>query len=507
MKNKNYSIARTIHFSQITVLGLVFTSAISAQAKVYLCQDIFLNLPKVAYLEGEEQNKAIAEINESLVKRAEATEDKLQQERTIKYDVVIVGAGPHGVSAAASFKSSAPELKVLIISSDLPGHVFNNVGDAMWINSPELAGGVSSNILPGTELGLRHLGEVTDYKMASDLGNYVAATLEGSKSDLLLTKVTRISTKKSATAAANTGKQFTEELYLNNGLTVEARQVIVATGLGQPRMVIKDPKEIEAVKKLMDQESTKSQNKPRTVEIFDDAMKRWAGVIQQTPGQRPTEGYKNSDVLIIGSGDSANVLAEGLTGRGPGKLYGLTENGVVGQVQEDFMVGAKLGVKSLTIASMKATSPESFKKENKRRYDETVAVQVGIDIHGAPKVVSMMPFKSSENTYKVTVMFDNAVVKTFDHVLIATGYENNVFSLLGETSLSSTPIYGSVGGQQTIIATGIQNRNIQIAGPAAGAITNDADLANSITKNGASINVLGLKTKAMVDHIIGKLRK
>lgn len=497
---KPTSATKNIHvFSKTFLLILAFLQAVSAEASVYLCQDLFLDLPSVAYLERDEQSHAFEIVKKKLIARSEQTKQKLKtlHGAPANYDVVIVGSGPHGSVSAALLSSLAPHLKVLDISNDVPGSVFNNIGDAIWINSPELASGVSSNVLPGTNLGLRHIGEVTNFKMASDLGNYIASTLESSTSDLLIgAKVEKMTVK---------ADNKTEELILSNGHTINARYVIMATGLGSPRWGIKNAKEILMLKMVIEREAKIEQWQPRSVEFFDDTMKRLNSAIHKNPGMQVTYGYKNSDVLIIGDGDSGNVVAEALTGRGPGKLYGLSSNGSVGQVQEAFKVGKEHGVKSLTIAGMKAHDPESFKQYNKRRYDSTVANQIGSDIMGAPKVVSMVP-EVSNGKMKVAVVFEGGEARVYDHVIIAAGYENNVFNLLGGTPDSRVPIYGKIDGRETVVATGLTDRKtVGIVGTAAGNISSEADLDASITKNGASINILAGKTKAFILGLIKDL--
>ena len=265
------------------------------------------------------------EMESYLRARSATTKIKLRDGQS-NYDVVIIGAGVHGVIAAATVAKTNPNLSVLLVErSDTAASNFRYARDMFRINSSNRASSEKRKPLPG-EGNINELPnlpiQVSDltaekYPSANDLSIAVLAGLYGIMKTYPNFDVAMNTEVKSAIKAG--AKVVGFKLESRDGLAtmkVGATKSIVTTGLGKPKAVF--PIKVSASTRAALKDLDNSSEFPKVVS-FEDAFR----ILSQKAN--PLKFFAGKKIGIVGSGDSANVFIEFLLGYAPKKAYGSSD--------------------------------------------------------------------------------------------------------------------------------------------------------------------------------------
>jgi hypothetical protein len=421
------------------------------------------------------RERLMTRVDEEINSRSRALRTAIQAGRpeAKQFDVVIVGGGIHGSVVASSLPA---HLKVLVVEEhpQVLGY-FRSFGRSFRINSPELPQG-SANYLPNGRVQLRDLSPNRRFAEAEDLGNAAGLNLYASAAEVLTgTRVTKIHAEGAGPA----------RLELAGVGEIESQAVVVATGLGSPKIAIKNPEAATLLRLGSEAADGFPVREAPAVMIFDQAMARAhqakrAGIGFQTL-------YQGDEVAVVGGGDSANVIVEALTGGpgGPAKIHWYRQ---------------------------KAANAAEFREANAERYHESVS-----GLFDRPDLLAPVPeyvegvrqvTVNGKVRFEVTHLLPNGETETrlVDKILLATGYESGVADLLGaagELRQVRGPASGigsnTVLGQQFVGEDG--PLAVFVAGPAAGAMATAEELARTITKNQVSINVTAPRSAGLAERL------
>lgn len=441
-----------------------------------------------------------------------ATKRKIEQivnsGRDVKYDVVIIGAGIHGVIHAASLMRENPNLHVLLIeNSDTAAANFRLARDMFRINSSNRASTQSRLPVPG-EGNINELPslpiQVSDltaekYPSANDLAIPLVTGLYGlNKSyanvDVLFnTKVVK------AIAARTDGEVKGVSIEFEGSkkeYSVNAQVVVATTGLGTPKI----PFEVVRREKSKDELAriARLEKMPQIV-TFEEAFR------MLSQNSNPIEFFAGKKVGIVGSGDSANVFIEFLLGYAPKKAYGISDAqektpdriywfGQDAKTCEQFITGIvdKDGKKITSGARNRyAQIGTGFRSSSKDR--DPI-------LKSAPKVKKAIEGRRGR---EVQVELADGTRKDVDFLIVATGYEQQIRQLFetreandvaffdkyfdfveGKTSISK--------GESVRIGRSLRSdrsnggMSFLVTGPAAGKLPKDEELLG-IIQNSVSI--------------------
>lgn len=534
----------------ILAAGIVFSSiqeTVAAPSELKICSNVFqmeptgnrrFELPLVSKLDSDKfespvrispqmkevrakflsllKNDAIrgtiaSSLEVELRMASSATKRKIQQieksGRSVKYDVVIIGAGIHGVIHAASLMRENPNLHVLLIeSSDTAAANFRLARDMFRINSSNRASSQSRLPVPG-EGNINELPslpiQVSDltaekYPSANDLAIPLVTGLYGlNKSyanvDVLFdTKVTKLISSSSGGEVEGVRIEFDGA----KKATVKSQIVVATTGLGTPKIpfeVVKRSKTKEELAKYA------SLEKMPQIVTFEEAFR----MLSQS--SNPIEFFSGKKVGIVGSGDSANVFIEFLLGYAPKKAYGISDAqektpdriywfGQDAKTCEQFITGivGANGQKQTTGARNRyAQIGTGFRSSSKDRSPI---------LKSAPKVKKAVEGRRGR---EVRVELADGSRKDVDFLIVATGYEQQIRQLFeaandandiaffdknfdyveGKTSISK--------GESVRIARSLRSKrpgslSFVVTGPAAGKLPKDEELLG-IIQNSVSI--------------------
>jgi hypothetical protein len=440
-------------------------------------------------LAAEIQKRITTQSNENRAKLNARSKANL---RTI-YDIVVVGAGIHSAIFNATIARNYPEARVLTIeASDTLVKVFNGCGPMFRINSPEL-GTATANLIASSPV---QLAQLTDAKFATAemLGQVAMFALFNSTSGFLLeARVDKIE---------RSGDMYT--VRMQDGLTVVARHVVVATGLGQPDLKTDDKATYALVKDETSKACTLGETVP-DIQFFDDAVQKAKLTLDM--GLSPLAAYAGKRVMVVGAGDAGNVWVEFLLGKAPAEVYAK---------QKTPLEAAKtiwLGQKSKTI--------DEFKAANKPRYHEPLKdLYADTRIEMTAAKLSTIRYAAGEDAKKgkfavSAVNGDKTEAHFVDQIIIATGYKNLAPMLVAHCGPSPQlqPIKGPANGigESTALALQVKTsdsvlQKVYVIGPAAAPLAADDELKATITKNHHSINVLGPRSEGLANLIIKALQ-
>lgn len=231
------------------------------------------------------------------------------------FDVVVIGSGPHGTSAATFISQNHPQLRTLVVDQNpqLGGGWRNNgPNPSLYMNSRVRKANYKIPPIPRTPGNINPMGryatlELADvvsgnYALDTELGNINAVNAYLAADDFLMNAVvTEVKDRKS-------GPKITifdangEEIRINAGV------VINAPGIRQnSTLAYKDEKNpSDGVKRYF-----------TTQDLY-----KYFGNAEGKLNPKPLEIFNDQIVAVVGSGDSALTALEALLGNLPPETYG-----------------------------------------------------------------------------------------------------------------------------------------------------------------------------------------
>ncbi|MFN8016305.1 MAG: FAD/NAD(P)-binding protein [Acidimicrobiia bacterium] len=274
----------------------------SAFARQYIDRKNLSPIFATAMLEPELRKLLLDSIDETVEQESARIKQEALEAKSLEYDFVIVGSGPHGVAAASKILEKLPHAKVLIVERDPQiGGQFRKNGAAFRLNSRSHrpSSQFDTGGLPGGDLNLNPLGPV-----ALQLSDVVGSTYPTGIDIGDVTAINGFLACDIVTEAEFVGfdRKFLEEKYeirLRDTQTGETYKVnsyclFAAPGIGE------QPKDAIA------------SNSTSAFDLFQDVKRDPAAVLDRYSGKR---------VLVIGAGDTGRVTGEFLARLGPDYLY------------------------------------------------------------------------------------------------------------------------------------------------------------------------------------------
>lgn len=437
----------------------------------------------------EHRERVAAQLRRQLERASKAARKSLvamrRAGRTPEADVVVIGGGVHGAVFAASLAEASPHMKVLTVEAGPTlGRVFAQAGPIFRINSPEKAD-KSTNVLPGAPVALRDLSSAT-FASADILGDVLLFTHGVSGAvPVLREKVTAI-----------TRAPGGADVALACGVTVRARAVVLATGLGKPRLPFRD----EATRKLIAAEASRPARLGQApdIEPFDSAMHRAAAAIRD--GACPLRPYVGRRLGVVGAGDGGNVWVEFLLGHAPKPAY---RTASVHRVQSQ-----------IVWAGQRSDDHAAFVAANKPRYHKVFEA-----IYASGQLVNVPEYLQSIRKVpgdQFVMRFASGREETVDKIVLCTGYANLATKLaagLGD-DVRFEPIEGrasTVEGPTLVARQALTSEGrahpVYLVGAGAAPLASADELAASDTMNAVSINVLAPRTEGLARKLAAQLAR
>lgn len=280
----------------LTVLSALAQIGLSPQARAsgLACKLVIEEKPGILPIESEIKNaqEVSRRLKLQFSKRSRDLKMNLKSgKKNVRYDMIIIGAGPHAASAALAAKDSG--LKVLIIDkSDVVASNFYH--KEFVVNSVETRK-LSMHQFPNTSLRMGHFTS-TKYASSHQLAAFLQALIFQSKADVLLkTEVLELQIDSST--------QMTQ--VKTSGLTLEAPIILMATGLGEATTKVRDAHYSELYHNHKKQfEITGQMSNLMSTETF---MK----LVELSRQKKSTIQIPKS-IALIGNGDGARIVIEEL---------------------------------------------------------------------------------------------------------------------------------------------------------------------------------------------------
>lgn len=389
---------------------------------------------------------------EALVRSFEATlrfkslfvANRLKQEESTHYDLVIVGAGIHGIIALHQALRQNPNAKILLVDeNDTAGSVFRYARESFNINSSNRSSGPGSvplpgrgnlNELPGLPIQVSDLTGVK-YPTANDLGSPVLASLyaavkEHPNVDIMFnTSFDKAYPRMAGSTGTSAELTFLQQDgFLNTIKTriqVSQKKLIVTSGLGKPTL----PKELINViarnPSLLKPEKKGVLPKIITFEDYERMLGQ---------SNDPISLYAGKRFAVVGPGDSGNVTIEGPLGLISQDGYA-GSSAQSGRAKKIFWIGQSL------------QTCKQYIDDARSRY---AAIGKGFDTSDAEisAILEARPQRLADvqiaKDGKVSAM-DSAgrvIADKLDFIVVATGYEQSlsrVFRDLDESIKDKAP--------------------------------------------------------------------
>lgn len=461
--------------------------------------------------------------------RSTLTAERLAAKRSTKYDVVIVGAGVHGVIALNALTRQNPNLKILVVEqTDTAGATFRYPNDAYRINSSNrpssenvlpLPGRGNINELPQLPIQVSDLTAVK-YPTAGDLGAALVSGLHSAVSNsknidiLFRSSVEKFSANAFQVKNNDVPVRVDGVLSNNKNFSFLTSAVILATGLGAPKIP-------ESVKKKLKLEMVTSKNpfeELPQVMTFENIMR----LVGQSPAPRALLAGKK--IAVVGVGDSANVFIEFLLGYASERGYGYS-NGQTKPPAKIFWIGQE------------RKTCDEFIADARSRY-----AQIGTGFRSSDPNGEAIIEPYSQRLEQINLNNKKELVLTLegekekirpDLVILATGFEGQLYKLFSELykDLGNVPkndrelldqyfsdILGltkATGPQETVIGRELKlidgqqlvspsDKNLVpklvAVGPGAGKLPKDQELFG-IIQNTVSIFNNALRTEAVAQSL------
>jgi|GEM_PF-2003491 len=425
----------------------------------------------------------------------------LESSEATKFDVVIVGAGVHGIISAQALIATDPNLKILIVEEgDTAGATFRNAKDTFNINSSNRASGEGTKPLPG-EGNINELPnlpiQVSDltgvkYPTSNDLGSPLVAGLYAL---VRQNPGVQVLFNTSAQTIGDAGDpKFREQLTVNtqgSEITINSQAILISTGLGTPKYPEKLAETLQRQPELVRFKRGRGKPLPKVV-AFEDLVR----IIAQS--NDPMALFKDKNIGIVGTGDSANVLIEFLIGYASQKAYGQSsaQSGIpnrigwIGQTRE---------------------SCEAFIADARSRYAQigtglrSSSKDVAAILKGIPgrleNVVVDASLGGRKDSEPINAVGEGgADLGNFDLIVLTTGFEPNVRDLVRNITVQTSGVFrtdadffnesptiqtiegttATSGRTKTKIGRKIRNREVYVIGTAAGQLASQAELVGII---------------------------
>ncbi len=347
----------------------------------------------------------------------------LAQSKVEKYDLVIVGAGVHGVIAAQTALKKNSNYKILVIdSSDTAGSNFRYATDVFNINSSNRASGEDRLPLPG-EGNINELPnlpiQVSDlsavkYPTAGDLGGALvtglySATLKYPNIDVLFSS--QVKDFKYARG------EFRSQVKVPGGeVKIKSSRLSIATGVGTPRLPEQVAKDLRKDRSLI--KTNKIEKALPRVITFENFIR----ALSQSSD--PKKYIADKNISVVGVGDSANVTIEFMLGYAVDNAYGISN-------------AQTLGPKNIYWIGQDRESCEEFIEDIRSRY-----APIGTGFRSSSENVEAIIKPISNRLASVKAKGKKKVIATLeeepfpiddiesDVIVLATGYESQVAKLI-----------------------------------------------------------------------------
>lgn len=337
------------------------------------------------------------------------------------YDYLVIGAGVQSSIFSNGMRESGSNLKGLVVEkSDSVASTFASSPDFFRINSTNRAdiagqrvapGEGNLNRFPGSPIQIPDM-EATVYPPARAVAD--TALISQASSDvpvLFKTEVLAVVDRKLLSSDNDNIARYSVKMRYTNPdtgetseITIFTNNIVNASGLGEEAIRI-DPSNLPTVKAITD-----------TFEDFDFSVSSEAPNIMTFNQARkaaqlsldPMLPYRNKDVLIVGTGDSAKVTIEFLFGQAPEEIYKQTP--------------AQAGkVRKVIWAGQSAENCEEYITQNRVRYAPIAGpIKSDVLIPNESKVTQVTPLSNN----KYNVMFENGTTQIVDRIIFATGFES-----------------------------------------------------------------------------------
>lgn len=302
-------------------------------------------------------------------------------------DEVVVGSGYHASIYCAMRAQMGQPVPVVLEAESRVGGVFAvSRSGSFFLNSRNRPGGLSIprqqgalNFLPGSPIQPADVsGE--EYQVNADLAFAIRSifALTGAKvvTDARVNNVyPTYRFPRYGSASYGRGRESYVELTLNDGRTIKAKRVIIATGIGRPR----------------NQWGTQA----------GDRLLSFKGFMGRFDSHFPLRGMKR--VAVIGAGDSGKTVIEALTGQGPANHMSVPSLDYLSDV---------------VWFGQEQTNRTDFEGCNRPRYK-----RIGTLLDQTPNRPRRVQTRSRKVTY-VTQGYDCVLVdgEPFDYAIDCTGY-------------------------------------------------------------------------------------
>lgn len=464
--------------TSLLILSLILTVGLGTASASPTCQQV-IKKPSIYPELSEIKNaqKMVRHLSKYFNRHSNYLRTSLENGSTSKsYDLIIVGAGPQAASAALSLKDTG--LRVLIIDK-APVVASNFATKEFVINSVETQS-LSMHDFPYSPLKLNHL---TSSKYASS--HQLAALLQGhiyhSRTPVLLnTEV------KSFELESPTGRILLKD---QSGLTLNAKFVFVATGLGEATTKIPDPAYRELFFKAMAEH-----NQIETVQPIMNT-ETFMKLLNRAPRTRKLITMPEN-VALIGNGDGARITVE--------------------EMLEPYVVLPKKF--KITWIGNNAKNAEDYVKSQEgwdRYIDRVVPFYEKNQIEAVPgyagKVESLPNGKFRISTSDKAS--NSETVVEVDMIIDSTGYDNAALNLVqrnfqGSQLIDVKGTLAERGFQNTVLGRQVQTQDgkstgVYFVGPAAGSLTSKEELGSFASRATVSIHMNIPRTSELALQLFG----
>lgn len=437
--------------------------------------------------------------------RAESFKNALQIQngpKSIDYDAVIVGMGPHAIFTLAGILKEKPDARVLVLSKDdtagatfREGYVFNinSSNKASAKDGTPLPGLGNINELPNLPIQVSDLTSVR-YPEAADLGDALVANayaLLKTYKNVDLVFDSEISQTQFENLALSKYEVPNFSVFFTNPIdsskkmrrTVKAQYVVTATGLGTPKKID------EFIKKEEDRQRLRKIQKDGLAPVL--TFEEFVRLMGDT--DRPWDLLKDKKIAVVAPGDSGNVTLEFLLGLASQSAYGSSA------VQEKVL-------QQIAWIGQPLNTCKKFLDKIRNRYSGISSGYKTSDSSVEPPLRAY-PAKLSEITalpkQKANVVMEYGQPLEADLVILANGFdkmpaavEEKLFDLKAKTNVSEN--------QQVLIAKTNLGQSFFITGPSVrlptegelkGVIQNFVSLFNNAPRSSATGRFIGRALK------------
>jgi cation diffusion facilitator CzcD-associated flavoprotein CzcO len=399
----------------------------------------------------------------------------------IRYDTIILGAGPHAAALVQEFTNVDPSRSILVVDArSRPGGTFADVGPVFALNSTNREDtGKQPNVgtaQTGGPKGDGNLNAIADiigipdfsglrWPLAGHLGYVTTMAVEFSSAQVMLnTRVTAIGMSGDS-KYASVRLESTSGGYTGSPV-IEAQQLILATGIGKPTLFLPEKKN------LADRLRTIAAPNPPPIMSFGEFVSRVNQDLRNK--DNPMKPYVGKRILVVGAGDSAKVALEWLAGLGPssesymsaqiGEPKRIVWAGVDFLTCKEFLEGARSRYSRISsalngaVVSLSPTritniqpgssekviavtqyklknkkdgsfGPDNLSQEDRNKIDEFVKRNVFFTTKG----ISTGDLKKKDQTLgdgTVNLQFEGDPTAEFDFLIDATGFRTETLGLL-----------------------------------------------------------------------------